>query len=950
MIYSDTKIQNTDNGSSQRDAQLFVKSKLPSIYKVVKLGQKSHFFKLIEKTFLLLNDLQFCCLPLQYRNLCVKHYIDFESKKKLNEMEREHEEWLENEAIYIEDAVGNLERLSTREKELLPFIRQSVFSAVYEEQAALKKHNAFAPFLSICNAEGNKNESYFEYIQKREKLLTDKKLGSNRRKIDRFDQFAKEELTKKGVNPAKLKTQEQALVDKTIAAVCEAMRKVTLEDTPTTRDYFLFDLAQTKLTVIKDASALEQLDETRKATELYTAKDLALETWKTYQKNEDKIFEELCGFKLDRMSPQLRDFRSTVRAITYRLIHEEQLKAKVDHYLYATFPYFYDYVQMHKEYLANFEHSSSDDENQSQLEAFKTDLRSTIDKLLKQQYVEVHIEDYLLQFFTLLPTPHNKSSEYLRRAKGALTESAKQIDTLIIVLHILLCHLEKDKMKVAAYKTLLELCKKRADFTDDFPFISICNKKGELNEDYWIDKLNAKAKKNDERPLEDNCDLKAHTDYDIIRINTAPAQAMDDGKTDRTNLRKNGSVTPAFCKAVLQHVKMFSEDLYQKFESANPNNTPADTQEDRMLSIAQAIMSSSNIRTEEKVIFLQHHYFDTLALTNNARGDTKRLLDKINIQVFTSGTTLLFNNGTSERRKSQTPGTPQEASLRQSGDQLLGKAPSASRPVQVRKSNPETDNGRTMLKRSVNPMDLLVTKRKSSFSFEVADQSLDATKFDDDCVAFQKELDHIRAKIKHLDPSDINPAYEDIVAYISNYSIPLNLLGQQLNTFGSMLQHFAHGLQAEETARLNKLAEAILHGDPLASSPGRGDRKGGSFRSPRRATLSSSPPSFTKSRSFSIHERQTPSGVFATSIPALRLSCSPASAPPVPTEPQYIQDAQPHIPKMDPDKFIETSQLLLLMQRCVQDVAKLIRDDITLATPVPKAMRTVEADTDEFLL
>lgn len=262
-----------------------------------------------------------------------------------------------------------------------------------------------------------------------------------------------------------------------------------------------------------------------------------------------------------------------------------------------------------------------------------------------------------------------------------------------------------------------------------------------------------------------------------------------------------------------------------------------------------------------------------------------------------------------------------------------------------------------MLKKSVNPMELLAPKRRSSFSTEAADQSLDATKFDEDCGAFQKDLDRIRANIKRPKESDINPAFEDIVAYLLNYCIPLTLLGDQLNTFGSMLHFFANGLQSEEASRLKKLADEVLQRDSLASPRG-SERKGGSYHhSPRRATLSTSPPALMKSRSFSIHERldlsngkMHASGPIASLIPALRLSSTPPSSQQTPKEPQFIPDTSTLIPKMDPEKFVETGQLLLLVQRCVQDVSKLIRDDITLATPEQKVMRKEVSDDAEFLL
>lgn len=171
--------------STELSTKSFVKEHLPSVYKLVKLGQYGTLFKLIEKSFCLLTELQLCGIPLQNRNICVRHYLDAETKSKMPQMQRLYSEWLESEAEYIEEAIGKEHVLTEKEKKLIPLVRQSIFTTLYEEQEALKSQDAFHPFLSICSEDGRQNERYYEYVLKVEQARGDKKQLAEEKKSPR---------------------------------------------------------------------------------------------------------------------------------------------------------------------------------------------------------------------------------------------------------------------------------------------------------------------------------------------------------------------------------------------------------------------------------------------------------------------------------------------------------------------------------------------------------------------------------------------------------------------------------------------------------------------------------------------------------------------------------------------------------------------------------------------
>ncbi len=784
------------DGSTRDTAHGFVRTHLPTLHQLVRTGQNGHFFKLIEKTFHLLNDLQFCCLPLNLRGLCVSHYVAAQTNEKHEEMAKLYDTWLDKESEAIEQEFGFIDDLPEEQVALISFVRQSIFTTLYEEQDKLKAQDPYHPFLSVCDANGEKNTEYYKYIEKREKATAELKKPLNQKKIRRFEGFQAQNLTNNGVQTAKLSTNEAELIDKTVAAVTQTFLNLSLEEpTKMDKDYFLFDLIQSKVALLQDEKALTNLEYSRRQTEEYIAKDIANDIWKAYSNKENKTFEQVYGFSLERMDPKLRSFRMTLRKIFYKLIYNEQ--------------------------------------------------------------------------------------------PG-----------------------------------------------EGFPFVSICNRNGVLNESYWIDMLNAQARRNNEKPSEDYCDLEKLPDCEIIRINSAPAQAKEDGITDSTNLRQTGAITPKFCRDVLASMKQFSTETKEYFTQSDTitgQNDPLKT-----------IFLSTSLSLYEKIRLLQDEFSDTLAFTNYARGYSKGLLEKLNITYNPSASGLLVRINPTEQRKSQNLGKSREFTLlRKSGpiEPVEPKYPAASKPIAIR--NPSsTDPETLLLRKSQNRETSIDFLRESSPTPYLEQAPFEDSSLEEDCSDFQKELAHIRKYKKRTPNSPIDSQHQELIECINVYACALKSLGQQLNKFGLLVHHFATGLKQQEDGRLQKIAAQALKNDDFGSSP---RRRGSSIR--KRAA---SPPSSTN-RAIRPDFASPRASTGAILIP--QLSISPPHRPLAKSPNDELHppaDVSPRIENMNPAKFVETANLCLLVQRVFMDVSQLLSSEICLTSSPQNSKPATEEE--EYLL
>lgn len=155
------------------------------------------------------------------------------------------------------------------------------------------------------------------------------------------------------------------------------------------------------------------------------------------------------------------------------------------------------------------------------------------------------------------------------------------------------------------------------------PFVSIYDQDGNLNLDFWIDHLDAKAKRNGER-LPDKVHLKDCCDYDIMRILHSP---VEEANTVGPTGKRNGLITPDFCHEILETMKEFY-DLQKK--KLGLRATTDDLEQ------LQAVFQDSKLSREEQILCFQNEFCDVLSTLHYLQGDSAIVLQRLNISFVQS--------------------------------------------------------------------------------------------------------------------------------------------------------------------------------------------------------------------------------------------------------------------------------------------------------------------------
>lgn len=160
------------------------------------------------------------------------------------------------------------------------------------------------------------------------------------------------------------------------------------------------------------------------------------------------------------------------------------------------------------------------------------------------------------------------------------------------------------------------------------PFVSICNRKGECNENYWIDLLNAQSRARKEKPFTDHRDLKDFSDFDVVSVNTAPYIPQEGSIQDTTGIRReDGSIIKDFCMEVLLSMKEYAESV----ESRSITPTHA----------VKQLFENPALSHTDLLHYIQNQFCQSLAETHYVRGLTHTLLKKLNISYTPTSPRLL---------------------------------------------------------------------------------------------------------------------------------------------------------------------------------------------------------------------------------------------------------------------------------------------------------------------
>ncbi len=304
----------------------FVENHLPHTFRLIKDSNKSRFYRMIENTFALLHDLQFHCLTFKYRALGVSKFIASKKEEKMSEMKERFDQLIERENRYLAEEGYEFSTLSPEQTSIAQTTRLVIFRLIHEEQQALKEQDAFLPFLSIWNAQGEKNSQYKAQMlanqMKKFREIKKETMGKTNEFIDRVESLFKEHLAEKKWSYQDLKKPEQLLADAAKESAFQALLKALY-----TEPNALFEdhshLYSTTISYEKGSNIQywEQLEELKQKT---IASNLTREKWQKYSYRENELFEELYGYKRQNLSPEMQELALTVRTITFKIIYEEQ--------------------------------------------------------------------------------------------------------------------------------------------------------------------------------------------------------------------------------------------------------------------------------------------------------------------------------------------------------------------------------------------------------------------------------------------------------------------------------------------------------------------------------------------------------------------------------------------------------------------------------------------------
>ncbi len=725
----------------------YARAKLPQTFQLIRRGQESNLFKVIEKTFEVLNDLQFQCLPHKYRALGTQHYIASQTRAKAEQMDQLYDEWLEKEQEYIELRLGySFDELTDKELDLIPLIRQTIFSVLYQEQEELKAQDPFHAFLSIASIDGSKNSGYYPSLMQVNQR--DQNRSSAQQRAEKTNRLYEENLKERGYDFAKMSQRDKELVRASQAAFLEARLSVICDES---QEMFYenislqFEVLAAGVKSSSLSSTMTSWEEKRCQQDVVRAKDEADKKWALYAKREAVAFEQLYGYKLKNLSDDQRMFCNVVRSSIYQLIYEEQ--------------------------------------------------------------------------------------------------------------------------------------------SEDLPFVSICNERGELNEEYWIDRLNAQARKNRETPIEEPWHFKDFRDYDVVRINTAPPKAKADGITDANRMRITGAVTPDFCRNVLESIRMYAQDVQKKVVSAR---TSAEVNYNE-------VFGAEALTLDEKIIYLQNEFCEALAQTHYLRGHTQGVLNKLNIKVVLGEPSLGAKIVQRKTRKSD-------------ADVAVGILRKSSGSLFEPKQVPE----RALLKKSQTPVEV---------SQQLESPRFDKSCFDQGCQRLDQEIQQLLSHTKSENVRGAITGDEEPREYFNTYAISLEYVSKELNRLICMLQSFAETLQAEETSRLAKRAAAKFKTKNRRTSSI-------ALRPKSRSKLVAEGVAPLRTRSASL---MVPKSSMTKVSPMQILRTSVSSPPEIGTA-EISPPGSPRASDINPERFLETARLLSSARNLFIKAAEVISRETSLAS------------------
>lgn len=546
----------------------FIKKSLPRTSKIINTDSTSNLLEFLEKVSHIHNNLQFQCLPVAARDLCVKNFNEMKQSEMSYKTEQIYEEWLNKEKITIYDTINNFDDLSDRDLSIIMITKEVIFELLYEEQDEFKKLYPTSKFLSIFNMYGERNLDYADKLSNQDIFLSNNNTKLTHEKVTKIIKYFKEFLDTKGIVYNKLSSSEKNLIDKSRISTLESFLKFLYEENRSIRkDHNLI------LNIINTCESTEDVINNSSPTNIVTNSD------------ENGLLASL----------KQSYFRLSARKSSNGLLPSNLLPSNlspsgeyiIDETSNSQYSNPGSGVNSNNNSTNNSTNNSANSSPRDPNIAMNTPRRSGTPRTnmlnsAKSNYWEI-LECTIVA--------NEKWTFYTQKEKKLFEEKFEySIESLTE---------QEEEFRLKIRSIFFKLIYQE-QLQNDAPFYSIFDRNTLLNKNYWINELDAKARLRKENPFGNYKDLKEYCDFDVITIHTGQITSTNTTNQDTTGIRTTGSIIKQYCDEILGYMNNINYDFI-----TDPN--------------------------DRQLITVQNQFCQSLSNVHFSRGLTNIIMKRINV-------------------------------------------------------------------------------------------------------------------------------------------------------------------------------------------------------------------------------------------------------------------------------------------------------------------------------
>lgn len=563
-----------------------IEDAFPKINSLLKGGVITEFY---EKTYLLMNNIRGQCLNPNNRRLGVEKYLESQRVKKYPTMEKTFKKWNDRIKEYMKKAGYDFDKLSAEQFEIINAMKQTIFTLLNEEQHEHKIKNPFGSFFSIWNKQGQKNSDYSFHLLQIYKTETgtedsyEEPQGTYDLRFDTFQTEFNRDLARYGISkPSKDILLSKIITLKSIINDRYNDSKDSFRNLPFYIDLLIKYLTEYRSLIIKEFGINPQELEIRNSPLSSTA-----------------------SIKKSAGSPR----PGSPRPGSPRVGSPRNALSSSDPKESAILP----------------------------CQDLEREIQSWMRR--KEEMIKIKLKESEQRREAVLASKCEQESKikwekYSRSEKELFVKIYESsIESLSSMEQNLLA-----KFKEAVWQVINEEQEENAKDFPSLPYVSIFNSLGELDDCYWINLLDAKAKRNGENPLPEPLPLGQYDDFEVAHIRNAPDSAAGGGVEDLKGMRQEtGGITPKYCDEILNSFLKHSEKVKDEATRLLTSST-SDTDDN----FHRVIYSHPQFTKEDRIRYLQNQFCTALCDLHYTRGESKLILKEMNITYIPIESGMLF--------------------------------------------------------------------------------------------------------------------------------------------------------------------------------------------------------------------------------------------------------------------------------------------------------------------